>query len=249
MKAQKIKQRLAFIHAYAGLYWGLDPGPLGARNPRMREMLDGVGEFIKGATAADLLARGSMLCSILERGTPVRPGMTARQSREAIGHDFIGLGKDYDVWRYGITLGWILERFAPPLLGLPADLPVHARIGIGVYAGSVSTEESTLLEDAFLLNELTRAANDLMLGEGLKVAKPSTVAEMIPVHASLTRLNMNVATYARSTVLSAVAFVESFTNSVGSNAASTTSGLDPAVVEQLHGMRKGRYLSLEYKLE
>ena len=175
--------------------------------------------------------------------------MTCHQAREAVGRDFIRLSENYDVWRYGITYGWLLERFELPLIGLPSDLPAHARIGIGHHAGSASTEEVALLDDAFFLLALTCAANDRMMAEGSKVSKPLTVEEMIPVHKALTRLNMNVATYARSTVLTSVAFVESFVNSIGSHAAATNSGLDPAVAEQLHGTRKGRYLSLEYKLE
>ncbi|MBL0426714.1 hypothetical protein [Ramlibacter alkalitolerans] len=216
-------------------------------NPKVREMLNEVGDFIRTAPPEEVMERGVALCSILEKGTPPSGRIRPRHAPEEIGRDFIRLGKDYDVWRYGITYGWLAERFEPPILWLPTDLPGQARVGVGVHAGTAATEEVALLDDAFFLYALVGQANDRMWAERRRTKEPGSASELATAHRTLTRLNMNVGTYARLTVLTAVAFVESLVNSVGTEASRSATG--PTVLEQLQGMRKGRYLSLEFKLE
>ncbi|GAB3651136.1 hypothetical protein GCM10028813_20670 [Ramlibacter alkalitolerans] len=247
MRSQEVRQRLAYLHGYAGLYFGLDACERGSVNPKVREMLNEVGDFIRTAPPEEVMERGVALCSILEKGTPPSGRIRPRHAPEEIGRDFIRLGKDYDVWRYGITYGWLAERFEPPILWLPTDLPGQARVGVGVHAGTAATEEVALLDDAFFLYALVGQANDRMWAERRRTKEPGSASELATAHRTLTRLNMNVGTYARLTVLTAVAFVESLVNSVGTEASRSATG--PTVLEQLQGMRKGRYLSLEFKLE
>lgn len=249
MSAKTMKQRLVDLHAYACLYTALRPSLRGTSGDEVRRALNEIRDYLAKASAHQLISCGPGLCAQLIRSTPDHPQINPILARETIGRSFIELSNEYDVWRYGITHDWLLDRFRQPMFGLPNDLPAHARIGIGSHAGSSSIEESNLLDDAFYFHELTHSANNRMHDERRKFSDELTAEEFAAVHASLTRLNLNVASFARSVVLTTAAFIESFTNSVGSNAAARTCGLAAEVIEQLHGQRKGRYLSLEYKLE
>lgn len=243
------RQRLARLHAYLGLYLSLYPGERGTQNPLARQMLNEVGIFLKGASRLDVERRAKAIRSVLERAAPSTPELQPCQSPESIGEDFLQLGKAYDVWRYGVDYGWLVKRFKVPVTWIPTDLPRHARIGLGTHAGTSATEELTLLDDAFFLQAMASCASERMWTESRRISEPTSVEEHDVTRQSLTQLNVNVATYARLTVLTSVAFIEAFVNSVGANAAATKSDCDAEAVEQLNGMRKARYLSLEYKLE
>jgi hypothetical protein len=194
-----------------------------------------------------MYTRGPQLVSLLQ--TVNHPQLKPKRAREAIGNEFIRLGKTLDIWRFGVSYGWLLEHFETPILALPVDLPAHARVGLGHHAGSVAVEEVSLLDDTFLLLVETQRAYDHMMGTGERTKEPRSAQEAQQTHGTLTLLNMNVATFARLTVVTVAGFVESFVNSVGANEMARRSGLPPDVAEQLSGTRKGRYLSLEFKLE
>lgn len=68
------------------------------------------------------------------------------------------------------------------------------------------------------------------------------------IYGRIAALNSSVCTYSRLGVLTAVAFVEAFVNSVGWNEASNPQRSEQERLE-LQGIHKGNYLSLEKKLE
>jgi hypothetical protein len=249
MGTNETRQRIAHLHAYVSLQLSLEPGEGGARNPEIRGVLNEVGEFLQLASRRDLQTRGRQLEALLWEVIKFRGHFKPRRALGLIGSDFIALGKTQDIWRYGIAYGWLAEQFQPPILALPPDLPAHARIGLGHHAGSVAIEEGTLLDDAFFLWELTNRAYDHMMTSSQRLDEPRSAREAQVVHQVLTQLNLNVATFARLTVVTIAAFMESFINSVGSNEAFRRPQLAPEVAEQLKGMRKGRFLALEYKVE
>jgi hypothetical protein len=249
MGTSETRQRIANLHAYAGLQLGLEPGEGGARNAEIRGALNAVGEFIRISSSQDLRVRGGELEAFLLKVTKPRKHLNPRRSPTSIGRDLINLGKAQDIWRYGISYGWLAQQFEPPILALPIDLPAHSKIGLGHHAGSVAIEEVTLLDDAFLLLTLTHRAYDHMISTSQCLDEPRTARQAQVVHETLTELNMNVGTFARLTVVTISAFVESFINSVGANEAFRRPTLNPGISEQLNGMRKGRFLALEFKIE
>lgn len=249
MSTAEIRRRLVHLHAYAGLRLALEPGDGGTRNPQIRTTLNAIGDFLKTASSRDLQTRGRELESLLRKGTKPRKGLVPSRDAEAIGRDFIILGRDQDLWRYGVTYGWLEQQFCPPILGLPSDLPPHARVGLGVHAGSAAIEEATLLDDSFFLAAMTARAYEIMAARARQTVEPRDAAETQAMHNVINGLNMNVGTFARLAVVTAASFVESFINSVGASHAARHSEIAEVVIEQLTGMRKGRFLSLETKLE
>src|ERR1043165_2215960 len=119
MCASDIRQQLANIHAYAGLQVSLEPGEGGTRNPKIREVLNAVGEFLVQASAEDMRVRGSQLVSLLI--SIDHPRLKTRRTREEIGSNFIRLGKTVDIWRFGVSYGWLQDQFDVPILALPTD--------------------------------------------------------------------------------------------------------------------------------
>lgn len=249
MNARDTRRRLANLHAYAGLCVALHPGECGTRNPTVREGLNALGDFLKTASSSDVLTRSREIEGLLRKGAQSKIGVDPLRDPEAIGRDFIALGRDLDLWRYGVPYGWLAQQFRPPILGLPTDLPAHVRVGLGHHAGSAAVEEATLLDDTCYLAALTKRAYDAMYVRANRISEPRTAAEARSTHDVLTALNINVGTLARLTVITAAGFVESFVNSVGASEAAKRPELDSSVLEQLKGTRKGRYLSLEFKLE
>jgi len=247
MCASHVRQHVANLHAYARLHVGLVPGGVGTRNPEIPQVLNAVGEFLVRSSAEDMCIRGPQLVSLLLKIE--HPRLKPKRSRDAIGSTFIQLEKTLDIWRFGVSYSWLLEHFDAPILALPADLPAHARVGLGHHAGSVALEETTLLDDVHVLLVQTRRAYEQMLTTAERAKAPSSASEAQHIHETLTRLNMNVATFARLTVVTVSAFVESFVNSIGANENARRPTLVSDVAEQLNGTRKGRYLSLEVKIE
>jgi hypothetical protein len=149
-------------------------------------------------------------------------------------------------WTHGLQYGWLADRFDCTRLGISVDLPFHARIGTGHHAGYGAVEEDFLLRDAFYL--LVKARRTL---EKLELAGRKAESEKGSRHFAdlLQILNHNVATYARLALFSFYSFVECFVNSVGQDFVSRNPHLSAERKELLSGVRRGRYISLEKKIE
>jgi hypothetical protein len=154
-----------------------------------------------------------------------------------------------DVWRYGIHNSWLTEHFDVSRLPQAEDLPRHARVGIGIHAGSVSVEEVSLLQDTFFLLVRARASFDAMMRCAGSRNLHAGLRENPGDYKAMGALNSSVCTYSRLGVLTAAAFVEAFVNSVGWNESEVRSDLSEQEKAELRGTRKGRYLNLESKLE
>jgi hypothetical protein len=131
MRSAQLRRRLGELHAYVRLQAELEPGQGGARNPEIRRVLNAAGEFLQSGSDDDLRTRGPALEGLLAKMCGIHPHLKPKKEPDEIGRDFLLLGKAYDVWRYGVQYGWLLERFNQPILALPPDLPAHARIGLG----------------------------------------------------------------------------------------------------------------------
>jgi hypothetical protein len=163
------------------------------------------------------------------------------------------ISADYEVlcrdksysWSTGLSFGWLDQRFDCNALRIPSDLPYHASIGVGHHAGYIAIMEELLLHDAFfmLLTTKTSMSNLSIVAESVKNERSTDFYPKISI------LNQNVCTYARLTVTSFYAFIECFVNSIGEDFIARNPGLSPEKQELLRGIKKGRYLSIESKIE
>ena len=133
-------------------------------------------------------------------------------------------------------------------IGLPDDLPFHARVGIGQNAGTYMVEEEFLLFDAFFFLIKTRNAVNQMETASEEISQQSKSIDQNTKHI-LSTLNINVATYARISVTSFYSFVECFVNSIGEDFIARNPGLSITQQEYLRGTKKSRYISIENKIE
>jgi hypothetical protein len=173
-----------------------------------------------------------------------------KKSVEEIARDFRLLVKvEPDVWKFGISHDWLSDHFDLSRLPQAEDLPRHARIGIGIHAGQVNIEEISLLEDTFfLLVRARRAFKTLMLFAESRHPESGSRA-FRDRYRGVNALNSSVCTYSRLGVLTAAAFVEAFVNSVGWNEMMARPDFSEEEKAELQGIRNGRYLNLESKLE
>jgi hypothetical protein len=148
----------------------------------------------------------------------------------------------------GVQYGWIAERFNCAPLHIPDDMPYHARIGVGHHAGNAAVEEDFLLRDAFFMLAQCRAAL-----VSLEATRPELRAKRELSKADykqVSTLNQNVATYGRYAVFGFYSFVECFLNSVAEDfIRRNRSLLSPQQCEILRGMKNGRHISTERKIE
>lgn len=209
-----------------------------------------VSEFIKIATSRELRIQGKQIASQLKDAVKNHATLLPRRkpSRQ-IARDFKVLSEEIDVKRFGIPYGWLAERFESAGLKQPTDLPPHARIGIGAHAGFASVEEAFLLEDTYLLLAHAEAANERMKQSAKKLNEMQIRALSEDEYKNISAINGNVCTFSRLCVVSAAAFIESFVNSVGYAESVRRNDLDDNIKEELRGMKKNRYLSLDVKLE
>jgi hypothetical protein len=147
----------------------------------------------------------------------------------------------------GIQYKWLDERLDCSPLGLPADLPWHARIGISHHARTFSVEEYWLLEDAFFMLVSARRMMEQIkqlaqIFENSKRTDSETLGK-------LQFANPSVAAYSRLCVMSFYSFLEAFVNSVGYNYyLHHQNVLNDKAKEKLQGKKKGGFISLEYKI-
>ena len=146
----------------------------------------------------------------------------------------------------GVLFGWLAERFDCSLLGLPDDLPYHARIGVGHHAGNVAVEEEFLLRDAFFMLAKCQASLTRLEKFRGELRSSSVTKNEYKV---VSMFNQNVATFARYSVFGFYAFVECFVNSVGEDYIARYPKIADAKCELLRGKKDGRYLAVERKLE
>lgn len=158
-----------------------------------------------------------------------------------------------DVYQFGLEYGWLDEQMDLSNLSFYEDMPYQYKIGFGAHIGKGGIEEEFLLTDAF--NVLVKAEDYFQLlakyadhlkkmesQEGFQFGNDS--------YENITAIKYEIAAYSRLTVISFYAFVEAFVNSVGFNYLSRNrSSLSASEKEILNGTKKGRFLSLQSKLE
>lgn len=250
MSATETRQRLSDYHSFLALAWAV-MSDHSHDSDEIRLVLNIVSEFLLTASSRDIRERGKEIQTLLSRAVKIHEAvLPKKKSVREIARDFRLLVKaEPDIWRFGIQSGWLSERFDVSGLPQAEDLPWHARVGVGVHSRNVSVEEVTLLQDAFFLLVRARKSFEAMTACAQLLGLEAHPYKRLSGYQSLGALNSSVCTYSRLGVLTAAAFVEAFVNSVGWHEATVRSDLSEQENAELRGTRKGRYLSLESKLE
>ena len=221
-------------------------------NKNIKNTLIEAWDFFRTSNDKDFIRKGPKLVTLLEDLINHYKNLAKpKVSLERISEEFNDLcKKNKEIYSWGLEYGWLQSIMDCSKMGFPQDLPFHARIGLGHHAGFGSVEEEFLLRDAFFMLALAEEAYKNMhtyhkhWKESHKSNNPELVNRLFGV------MNQNVATYSRLCILSFFSFVESFLNSVGHDFSLRNKDiLSPKNVEMLHGQKKGKYLSSEYKIE
>lgn len=228
----------------------LNPSKAGMTNKDVRDTLIAAYDLLGTANEEELIKKGSRLAILLENTiNDYKNFANPKIPLEKISEQFCNLcNKNKEIYSRGLEYGWLQKVMDCSNMGFPEDLPFHARIGLGHHAGFGSIEEEFLLKDAFFMLILAEKAyeNMNMYGKYLKQLNKHDKLQLV----NITTANQNVATYSRLAILSFFSFVEVFINSVGHDFSLRKRNiLCPREIEILHGAKKGRYLSLEYKIE
>ncbi len=248
MSATETRRRLAEYHLFIELVGSVVKAQ-GNQAEELRLTLSRASEFLQHASSREIRERGQELEALLEQGVRLSEMLLPRKKgvRE-IARDFrLLIREEPDVWRFGIQSGWLSDRFDLSRLSQFEDLPRHARVGIGHHAGGVAIEEGSLLGDAYFLLLRARESFDAMMRFARVLEKG--VVKAADSYREMSSLSSSVCTYSRLGVLTSVAFVEAFVNSIGWSEAAVRSDLSEQQKGELRGSLKGRYLSLESKLE
>lgn len=244
----RLREELELKHLFLHFVYVVAPGAL--HDDSFHHMLEATKDFVYQSTTEDFLTRVADVSRTLDdwisrsvKFLPVKVGI------EEIAREFAKLLNEQGDTLYsnGVTFGWLSRLIDCTPLGLLGDLPYHAKIGVAAHAGNASVEEAFLLHDAFFLLQITKACHDKML---LAASPFSTIRSTDKEYITLSTANQNVGSAARLCVFSFYAFVEAFVNSVGNDfAARNAANLTADELEILHGKKKGKYLSLEQKME
>lgn len=251
MDVDGLSRKLSSYLAYLQLMSSLEPGAGNITNPAIKSKIKDAWDFYKGTNAEELLLKGPTHIKDLE---PLIQQYTTlavpKEPIETIASDFNSLCAIHkELYSYGIEYRWLDERMDCSKMGFPIDLPWHTKIGLGHHAGMGSVEEEFLLRDAFfMLASAEEAYTDMHTysDELKKIGKEDTPESF----KNLTLANHNIAAYSRLCIISFFSFVEAFVNSVGHDfRLRNQGGLNPEQAEILNGKKKGRLISIEYKIE
>lgn len=235
---------------YLQLMTSLEDSEAGIQNPEVRQVIEEIGSMLEHDISREIEMKGpkilSMLASVVDQFLEKAPPKVPWQE---IAGDFSLLCKqDKQIYSFGISHEWLYQKMDCSSYRF-AGLPLHARIGIGLHAGRASLEDWFLLDDAFFLLASAEAAHEEMHLFS-KEFKASRRGNRRATHDVLTPLNQTLATYSRMCVVSFMAFVEAFVNSVAYDfMGRTPATLNSADVELLTGFKKGRFISIDFKLE
>lgn len=249
----EIKRKLTAYLVYIQLMMSLVPKDRGGiKITEVKDYLTEIYDFLEKSNKNEIIRKGptliSLLSKIVEKYKKLCP---PKIPIEEIALSFNEMyKKNKDIYSWGLDYGWIQSVMDFSRIGFLEDLPFHSKIGIGHHAGFAGVEEVYLLSDAFFMLVLAEESHKNMHNYAAKIEENYEKNESKEVYKFFSLLNQNVATYSRLSILSFFSFIEAFVNSVGFDA-----GLKKRYIlsseehELLHGKKKGRFVSLEYKME
>lgn len=221
---------------------------------QIKELVLCISDFLKGTSEQEIELRLPMLKHTLEKmANPFIEKYPPKKEISEIATEWNSLFKDgYNVFSYGLNYGWLSKLMDLKNLHIYDHVPYHFKIGLVAHKGFYGIEEEFLLKDSF--NALIKAEYYFELlnkyGEKAKRIELEQNKFKKETYTQITDLKFEVAAYSRLTVVSFYAFVESFVNSVGySYLQYNIDKLSEDEREFLSGLKKGRYLQLQSKME
>ncbi len=249
----QIKNELTVCLIYLQLMTSLTPKKYGGISDKtIRTSLIEASEFLNNADEDKMINKGPILINRLQKTIDwYKKSFPPKVPLEQIAEEFNNIYlENKEIYSYGLEYGWLQKVMDCSNMGFPEDLPFHARIGLGHHAGFGSVEEEFLLRDAFFMLAIAEEVYENMHTYSKYWKKSNKPNDPELVNRIFGTANQNVATYSRLSILSFFSFVEAFVNSVGYDFSLRNKDiLSPKEMEILHGTKKGRYLSLEYKIE
>lgn len=252
-KYVQIRNELTVQLVYLQLMTSLTPKEKGGiSNKTVRESLIEISEFLKKTDEDEIINKGPILINQLQTFVDLyKKSFPPKIPLEQIAIEFNNLvSENKEIYSWGLEYGWVQKAMDCSKMGFPEDLPFHARVGLGHHAGFGSIEEEFLLRDAFFMLTLSEESYENMHTYAKYWKESNKPDDSELVKKIFGTANQNVATYARLSILSFFSFIEAFVNSVGYDFSLRNKDvLNPEEIEILHGRKKGRYLSLEDKIE
>jgi hypothetical protein len=249
----KIKSKLTAYLVYIQLMMSLVPRDKGGiKITEGKIYLTEIYDFLENSNRNEIIKKGPTLISLLsELVEKYKRLCPPKIPIEEIALSFNEMyKKNKDIYSWGLDYGWIQSVMDFSRIGYLEDLPYHAKIGIGHHVGFASVEEIYLISDAFFMLVLAEESHNNMHNHAAKIKENYGENTQKEVYKFLSLLNQNVATYSRLSILSYFSFVEAFVNSIGFDASlKIRDRLSPEEQELLHGKKKGRFISLENKME
>lgn len=249
----KIKSKLTAYLVYIQLMMSLIPKDKGGiKITEVAFYLTEISNFLENSNRTEIIKKGPTLISLLGKIVDnYKKFCPPKISIEEIALSFNEKYKiNKDLYSWGLDYGWIQSVMDFSKIGFLEDLPFHAKIGIGHHAGFASVEEVYLLKDAFFMLVLAEESHKNMHNHAAKIKENYETKEPKALYKALSLLNQNVATYSRLSILSFFSFVEAFVNSIAFDASlRKMDNISPQEEELLQGKKKGRFISLEFKME
>jgi len=252
-KFDKIKNKLMAYLVYIQLMMSLVPKDKGGiKITEGKIYLTEIYDFLNKSNRNEIIKKGPILISLLgkivEKYKKLCPPKIAIEEIALCFDEMYR--KNKDIYSWGLDYGWIQSVMDFKKIGFFEDLPFHKKIGIGYHAGFAGVEEFYLLSDAFFMLVLAEESHKNMHNFAAKMEANYEKNQSKEVYKFLSLSNQNVATYSRISILSFFAFVEAFVNSIGFDASlKRRDKISPEELELLHGKKKGKFISLEYKME
>jgi hypothetical protein len=248
----QLRQKVVNNLAYLQLMGSFEPN---TDFKTIKDIITTSSDFIHQSSEALLNERLPALADALEKMVSnFRAAYPVKKPIDEIATSFNNFFKAKNpIYETGLEFGWLDSCMDLKKLRLYDDLPYHYKIGLGAHKGNGGIEEDNLLKDAF--NSLVKVEESLHLlnktGERLKEKEQKGSYQFTPEsYRLITDLKYEVCFYSRLSVIAFYSFVECFINSVGFDYLfRNRSKLTETESEALRGFRKGRYCSLDYKIE
>lgn len=211
-------------------------------------------DFLKSASETELRTKLPELKHNLEKmvkpATERFPPKTALSAIASSWNDLFK--KDKGFFSYGVEYGWVHQFMGLHNLGLYKQyVPYTLKIGLGANKGHFSIEEDFLLKDSFsfLLNcILSKSTLDKYADRVKKSGLFEDEKFTREIYTNFSSLKFDIASNARTSVVSFYSFVECFVNSVGySYLQYNFEHLDEKSRELLLGKVNNKYISLKEK--
>lgn len=247
----KIRNEISSVSTYIMLAFSLTPQKYrGISIQELNKIVLSSIQFAKGADKPLIINKGPKVLNTLEPLFKIaKKNFPPKKPIEEIAEAYNEYSRvNIQISSNGIEFGW-LQKYIDCRLIFEEQLPYHTRVGILAHAGNFAIEEQNLLIDAFFLLVL---AEDGMAKINTIVKRMSILINPYDekVYKEANAINTNVCMFSRLGILTLYSFVEAFVNSVGYDfLQKNKESLSKENIEILMGKKKGRYLTLESKLE